>query len=148
MGFFDFLKSNKQKTKITFTETVNGKTIPISATKGEKVSKPKDLEHLTKEGELPFGWYSKHNHIFQPYEDKIVQTAVDLKPMKEAERIAQLEKLISLYYEYKQFCYKNGECYIKHFSNRWEHCHNSRCKDFEYIAPYVEELETIKSTEK
>ena len=117
------------------------------ATKND--SKPKetngDFEHLTKDGELPCGWYTKHEHTFKPYETRIVQTAVELKSLVGSERIPKLEKLIALYNEYKQFCYGKSECYIKYFSDMWEHCHNSRCKDFEYITPYLAELEALKN---
>lgn len=104
----------------------------------------KDQKHLTPEGELPWGWMSRNAPICKPYEDKIVQMAVALKPLKGAERKAQLEKLIAFYYEYKAFCYSKDECYIKYFSDMWEHCHNSRCKDFEYITPYKAELKGMK----
>jgi hypothetical protein len=67
-----------------------------------------------------------------------------LSRMTLREKIAQLEKLICVYYEFKRFCYGQGECYIKYFSDQWEHCHNSRCNDFEYITPYIEQLEKLK----
>jgi hypothetical protein len=132
MGLFDFLK---KKAPVQKQQTRAAKTNSF----GER------LDRLTPDGELPFGWYAKHEHIFEPYETRISQAAVKLKPMKGSDRIAQLERLIALYNEYKRFCYGNGECYIKHFSDMWEHCHNSRCKDFEYITPYIAELEKLKN---
>lgn len=99
---------------------------------------------MTPEGELPWGWHSRYEPIIKPYEDMIIQAAVSLNTMSGNERIEQLEKLIKLYNEYKNFCYKKDECYIKYFSDMWEHCHNSQCKDFEYITPYIAELETLR----
>lgn len=104
-----------------------------------------DLEHLTPEGELPWGWHTKYKSVLKQYEDQIIQTAVDLRRMSGTERIAQLEKLVSLYNEYKRFCYGKDECHAKYFSDMWEHCHNSRCKDFEYITPFLVELEALKN---
>lgn len=112
----------------------------------EKVAQPDaDQDHLNSEGKLPWGWHTQNLPIVKPYEDKIVEIAVGLKGLKGIERIAQLEKLISFYNEYKCFCYGKNECYRKYFSDMWEHCHNSRCKDFEYITPYIEELESLKN---
>lgn len=104
-----------------------------------------DQTHLTKDGELPWGWLSTNMPICRPYEDEMVQIATATKTMEGKEKIAQLEKLIAHYYKYKAFCYSKDECYIKYFSDMWEHCFNSRCKDFEYIKPYEEELKKLKS---
>ena len=97
-----------------------------------------------KEVELPFGWYAHNSHIFKPYEDKVVKLAVGLKGMKGADRIKQLEKLIKQYNDFKKFCYKKDAYFRKYFQDQWEHCHNSRNNDFEYITPYIEELNELK----
>lgn len=111
---------------------------------GKKKQAKIDLKHLTEDGELPWGWLSKNMPICKPYEERIVQKAVALKRIKGAEREKALEEIIVLYYEYKQFCYSKDECFIKYFSDMWEHCHNSRCKDFEYIEPFEKELNEIR----
>lgn len=103
------------------------------------------MDQLTPEGELPWGWLAKNTPICKPYEDKIVQMAIDLKTTKGADKIKRLENLIALYYEYKQFCYSKDECFIKYFADQWEHCHNSRCDDFEYITRFEAELEELKN---
>lgn len=130
MGFFDFFKK-----KSVINVTHQKPTQPIA----------QPIEKLTKEGELPSGWYSKHKHVFAHYEEQIVQMAVNLKQIRGLDRINHLENLIALYNEYKRFCYEKGECYKKYFSDMWEHCHNSRCKDFEYITPFLAELEALKN---
>lgn len=133
-GLIDFVKSNLDNP----TEENVLKAV-------QEIAKPDaDQEHLTSEGELPWGWLSRNVPLCQPYEDKIIQAAVDLKNFKGMDRIPQLEKIIKLYNKYKNFCYGKNECYIKYFSDSWEHCHNSRCDDFEYITPYVEELNRLK----
>ena len=105
----------------------------------------KDQTHLTKDGELPWGWLTQNTPLCKPYETKIVDIAVALKTMKLDDKIANLKKLIAIYNEYKQFCYSKDECFIKYFSDHWEHCHNSRCKDFEYIEPFKAELKNLEA---
>ena len=78
MGIFDFIRKITEKTKeppkpaiekkkltITFTETINGETRPLTVepTEDDDELYPADLEHLTKKGELPWGWYT-HNKNF------------------------------------------------------------------------------------
>lgn len=133
-GLIDFVKANlKNPTDENVLKAV------------QEIAKPDaDQEHLTKDGELPWGWLRQNTPIIKPYEDRIVQMAVDLKKYKGTDKIKQLEELIGFYAEFKSFCYQKNECYQKYFSDMWEHCHNSRCKDFEYITPYVDELNKLK----
>lgn len=62
------------------------------------------------------------------------------------EKIQTLETMIEYYYNMKDYYYSRGECYIKYFSDMWEHCHNSRNPDFEYIKPYEEQLSKLKAS--
>lgn len=104
-----------------------------------------DQHHLTEDGELPWGWLSQNGYICKPYEERMVQEAVDLNGSVGSDRIARLKRLIALFYEYKDFCYSKDECFIKYFSDGWEHCNNSRRKDFIYITPYEEELKELEA---
>ena len=133
-GLIDFVKANlKNPTDENVLKAV------------QEIAKPDAVqEHLTKDGELPWGWLRQNTPIIKPYEDRIVKMAVDLKSYKGNDKIRPLEELISFYAEFKSFCYEKNECYQKYFSDMWEHCHNSRCKDFEYITPYVDELNKLK----
>lgn len=106
-----------------------------------------DQEHLTKNGELPWGWLRQNAPILKTYENEMVQMAVNLNNYEGTDKIKPLEELIKYYYNFKDFCYSKNECYIKWFQDMWEHCHNSRCKDFEYIEPYEKELEELKGQE-
>lgn len=135
-GLVEFVKDNLDNpTKENVTKAVL-----------EIVKPDKDQKHLTKDGELPWGWLSKNTPICKPYEDKMVQLAVDLKGIRDPEeRIAQLEKLVASYYDFKRFCYSKDECFIKYFSDMWEHCYNSKHDVFEYITPYLKELTELKA---
>lgn len=103
------------------------------------------MDQLTPEGELPWGWLTQNASLYEPYEKRIYSIAPTLKTMKLDDKIDGLKKLIAIYYEYKSFCYSKGECFIKFFSDSWEHCHNSHCKDFEYIKPFEEELANLEA---
>lgn len=133
-GLVDFVKSNlKNPTDKNVAKAIRAIAEP-----------DKDQKHLTKDGELPWGWLRLHTPICEPYEDAIVKMAVDLKGSVGSDRIRRLEHLIDAYYIYKNFCYSKDECFIKYFSDKWEHCHNSRCDDFEYITRFEEELKVLK----
>lgn len=165
MGLFDLFRKKKKQTETVINEkssddfnilSVDGMVGYIKANLDnptdenvlkvmEAMAKPdEDQQHLTSEGELPWGWLSRNMPICKPYEQKMTDIALSLKTLNVNDKIGQLEKLISAYYEYKAFCYSKDECYIKYFSDMWEHCHNSKCKDFEYITPYEEELQSLK----
>lgn len=129
MGLFDLFGKKKRK--------------PVQP--GNTNSFGEDLNHLDKDGELPWGWLSKNMPICKPYEERMTQIASSLANMKVAEKRVQLKKLIAIYYEYKKFCYSQNECFIKYFSDMWEHCYNSRCKDFEYVTIFEKELQEIEA---
>lgn len=157
MGLFN--KKNKHVNKNDFNpfnlnelknyikeNTENPNTENVSEIIREIAKPDADQEHL-KNGELPWGWLSRNMPVCEPYEKEIVSLAKGLKQLEGSEKIAQLEELIKSYNRYKQFCYSQNECYIKYFSDQWEHCHNSRCSDFEYIIPYIEELNELKKNQ-
>ena len=108
-------------------------------------SKPQDMHHLTKDGELPWGWLNINAPICEPFEKRMVDIATSLGTMKVDDKITHLKKLIAAFYEYRDFCYSKDECYIKYFSDMWEHCHNSRCDDFVYITRFEEELKHLEA---
>ena len=108
---------------------------------------PVTAQERLQDGELPWGWFSRNKHICSPYEDKIVNMAVTLKNYSGTDRIQLLEELVEYYYEFKDFCYQKDECFRKYFQDMWEHCHNSRNADFEYIVPFEEELNKLKTGE-
>lgn len=129
-----WLFGKKKKSKPTFeTATTN--------------SMGESLDKLNAEGNLPFGWLAHNMQYVKPYENKIIELAVSLQPIKGSNRITLLKEIIKVYNEYKEYCYNRNECYKKHFQDNWEHCHNSRNKDFEYIEPYVNELKELETYE-
>ena len=134
-GLISFVAANlKHPTEVNILKAV------------QEIAKPDDDQtHLTPDGELPWGWLSRNMPTLKSkYEDKMVAIAVSLNELTVDEKITQLKKLIALYYEFKEFCYSKDECFAKYFSDMWEHCHNSRCKDFAYVTPFEEDLKGLE----
>ncbi len=131
MGLFFNQKQKSIKKKKTVYEQMQ---------KSKANSSGERLDKLTTKGELPFGWYAHNQEIVKPYNDKIVEYAKKIAGTSGKKRITALKELISYYYKTKKLFYSKGKCFQKYFQKTWEHCHNSRNKDFEYIKPYEEEL--------
>lgn len=101
------------------------------------------LDKLDENGELPFGWTYYHPEL-ERYDNEIAQLALAAREKKSVDDdILAYRKLIDRYYEYKEYCYRNGECYKKYFSDYYEHCHNSVNEDFCYITSFENKLEDI-----
>ena len=102
-----------------------------------------EWDKLTPEGELPYGWREHNKGFYSEFENNMVKYATSLKAAAVDQKIRTLKDMISEYYVFKDKCYSSGECYQKYFSDMWEHCHNSRSQDFEYIQPYENELNEL-----
>lgn len=144
---FKFLKKNKQ----TIDFNIMGEKIEVDSDKLTKWNEKLQTTKLDKleDGELPFGWYSQNKEQIDAFgikEKKLVDYAISSRNAKGQEKIDILHTMIEYYYSLKKECYSKGECYQKYFQDMWEHCHNSRNKDFEYIEPYENELKEIKKS--
>lgn len=109
----------------------------------KKKEKLQESKEKLQNGQLPFGWVSRHRTELDVWEKKLPDLASKTKTGSVEEKINALEQLISFYQDFKSFCYQD-ECFQKYFQDMWEHCHNSQNPDFEYIQPYVEELTRYK----
>ena len=58
-------------------------------------------------------------------------------------KIFFLRLSIFYFYKYKRQCKYRGVEYYIYFSKEWEHCHNSKNKDFCFITSYEKELESL-----
>lgn len=115
MGLFDFLKNIKKENK-------NTTHIDIVIKPGEKSSsKPVvDLEHLTTEGELPFGWVY-HNREFT---GKIggeythfLNTWLDARQKSPKELHSALRSFVVYLEDAESLCKSKGECFEFWFYN-------------------------------
>lgn len=115
MGLFDFLKNIKKENK-------NTTHIDIVIKPGEKSSsKPVvDLEHLTAEGELPWGWVY-HNREFT---GKIggeythfLNTWLDARQKSPKELHSALKSFVVYLEDAESLCKSKGECFAFWFYN-------------------------------
>ena len=100
------------------------------------------MESLDKlvDGNLPWGWCARNQDYIHEKEKPLREYAQSSRIGSIDSRIRTLEEMITYYTDMKQEFYNKGECFQKYFCDMWEHCHNSRCDNFDYITPYKETL--------
>lgn len=109
--------------------------------RADSIAKP--LDKLVN-GDLPFGWYSHNEQEIQKWENPIPEMAnAAIHATNPDEQRKLLNKLIDYYEKYRIYCYSKNDCWKKYFSDMWEHCHNSKYNDFDYIKPYVDMLQNL-----
>lgn len=118
MGLFDFMKKiggssgqkNQDKFKIVFTETIlNGKRINL-----DDVKLPTDLEHLTEDGELPFGWVSRNREFTEKINKEysfFLNTYLESAKKSPRMKYSALKSLILYLEGVEKLCKSKGECY-------------------------------------
>lgn len=152
MGLFDRLKKKKAealvakaKENLENAEDINEmfkavKPLFETGILNENNMFAEDLEHLDENGELPFGWFVNSPDIEEKDRElgNLINRYVYLRDNKGAvdDKIASIKAVISYLEAYRNYCYNKNECYIKYFSDQYEHCHNSKCDDFPLIANY------------
>lgn len=95
-------------------------------------------------GDLPFGWYTYNEQEIQKWEKPISEMAnAALHAETVNEQRQSLKELIDYYEKYRTYCYSKNDCWKKYFSDMWEHCHNSKHDDFDYIKPYMDMLQNL-----
>lgn len=107
MGIFDFLK-NKGNT--------NSKN---STVKEEKASKPavtptSNLEHLTKSGELPFGWVTRNKEFTEKIRNEysfFLNTWLASRKSDPKEQYEALKSFIIYLEDLEKLCKEKGECF-------------------------------------
>lgn len=94
----------------------------------------------------PIEFYEILNREVKPLENIMVGYSSSLPSMKKVDdRIDVLKSLIESYYDLRSKCISLGPDYQSYFSRMWEHCHNSRNKDFCFIEKYEEELKILSA---
>lgn len=146
MGLFSKLFKNNKKPKVTvnFTEyDLNGNEIPISYTplsQKEKADFDKNLEIIH--------WIDSHPDV--KIKDDEIANFIDVYCSLQNNnapidmQLDNLKKLVAFFDDYKAYCSsQNDNRYIKHFNKQYEHCHNSRTKDFSLVDSYKDRLQEI-----
>ena len=135
MAQFNFLKKKpaQKPVKVEMRGYVNGKEVPLTEEKN-----PDSIKSMA--------YYQTLQTKVKPLENKIVNHAVLLKEKKSVDdRIAILTSLIATFYTLRKLCFQLGPEYAEHFEKNWEHCHNSRNPDFNYIERFEKELTELRS---
>ena len=152
MGVFDFLKKNAEKNKpnnprinITFSETVNGETRTVIPQNTKSVSQT-DFEHLTEDGELPFGWVTRNKDFVSQIEKGYAYfwnmwvVARDKSPR---ELYSALLSFVSYLEDVKNLCESKGECFEFWFREVLTGAgyYEARKKELEELTANIETLE-------
>ena len=107
------------------------------------------LDFLKKKNDSeikPIKFYEILNREVKPLENIMVGFSSSLPRIKKVDdRIDVLKALVESYYDLRSKCISLGPDYQSYFSRMWEHCHNSRNKDFCFIEKYEEELENLSA---
>lgn len=124
MGIFDFLKKtvgtadrtavqkSQKKVNITFTETINGKTSTLKPSNDVMLSS--DLEHLTKDGELPWGWYTHTKEFTNKINNEysyFLNIYIDSRTKSPKEQYQALKSFVLYLEDVEKLCKSKGECY-------------------------------------
>lgn len=109
MGLFDFLKNAKK-------ENENTTHFDIIIKPGEKPSlKPvTDMEHLTTDGELPWGWVYHNNEFTSKIKGEFtyfLNTWLDARKKTPKELHSALKSLIMYLEDAEKLCKSKGECF-------------------------------------
>ena len=89
---------------------------------------------------------AKIHRDIAPLERKMSDFALSARNARNVDsRIRALEGLVKTFYAIKSKCKSMGVEYTRYFSETWEHCHNSKSKDFCYVTAYEAELADLKS---
>lgn len=172
MGLFDFFRKKKpepcqepQKTKAEFmSELEQADSLGSIATvlaENNIISKPidenhntfgEDLQHLTPDGELPFGWVYYYQQFTSQQEKKIdmkwkaVYSATSTQSKLEA-----YEKYFGTVARVESVCKKAGECHYKWFCENilgsdWYKTQVVRYEEFKIAAPNLIRRDTLLET--
>lgn len=82
----------------------------------KELCKPaKDQDHLTPEGELPFGWYTVHKDFTEKIESEynaIADKYFDSRNKGVLNEFSALKAYVAYMKDIKKLCYAKGECYV------------------------------------
>ena len=135
MGLFDFLKNiNKEKTNTNEFDLLSGKGLVeyiksnIDKPTDKKVfkvletlAKPgDDLEHLTPEGELPWGWHTHTKEFRNRIQDEythFLNIWLDARKKSPKELYSALKSFVVYLEDVEKLCKSKGECFEFWFYN-------------------------------
>lgn len=110
--------------------------------------------YLDEDEELSFEFFNEFQPLIKSHDDKLyyaLQAIGTTGPrwLKSASReeieikIQACQNALSIYDDFKEFCYNHGRGGALYFNEMYEHCHNSKNPDFRYIQSAEIRLETL-----
>lgn len=86
---------------------------------------------------------NNNNRIRELADKMIIHT--DSKVLHPDEIINMYEEGIAAYYELKKYCYSLGKHGKTYFKDMWQHCHNSKNPDFDFVDNLKDNLNNYKN---
>ena len=110
------------KVSITFTETVNGKTqtVTVDETEIDDDVFPTDFDHLTKDGDLPWGWIYRNRDFTGRIQNEysyFLHMWINSKNGSPKERYQALKSFVLYLDDAGKLCESKGECFEFWFYN-------------------------------
>lgn len=163
----DFKNEEKVKNDNVFVETKNtiytdreeilDNDIPHLIEIGLKKSIEKEKSSInlkfhrsSKDEELSFNFANKYYEKISQFEEELYSEQEKIHSIFNIdEKIKQCQKVINIFYKFKNFCYKKSKGGMIYFQDMWEYCHNSNSECFSYIKDTEEYLDfLLKNYEK
>lgn len=85
-----------------------------------KKKKPDDLEHLTKDGELPWGWFNANREFTDRMKEEysyFLNQWIESRGKEPKKQYETLKSLVLWLDDAKKLCYSKNECFAKWFSD-------------------------------
>lgn len=125
----------------------NGNTIRDEQYKNyeEAIRTYKAEPHRSDEEDLINGFATAFEQTLFLAEDKLFSLANNIYSSDNLDvQITKVKLVIAHYEQFKDFCYSKGIGGKLYFQDMWEHCHNSKNPDFDYIDTFKEKLEKLE----
>jgi len=121
----------------------------------EKINKPaKDQNHLTKDGELPTGWYYLHKDFIEKVQREyshLLNQWFDKKHKSVTEQYAALKALVTYIDNLRKTCNETSECHAYWLSEKFcliDDDYNSFVEKLKYMEEHMDELLQHENTLK
>lgn len=102
MGIFDFIKYKRKDECKKQPQLIN------------TTAKPEELEHLTAEGELPWGWHYRHKEFIEKIQKEyscFLDIWLDSRSKSSKELYSALKSFVIYLEDLESLCISKGECY-------------------------------------
>lgn len=144
MKWFSSIQKKDQK------HTLSKYKEPESKVYGTSIKTTLDDENKSDDEDEEYlqAWFNlnqKDETVVRLEQMMIVKEDSDKVPIHPDIIIKKYEDAIAAYYDLKKYCYQKGKYGRKYFNEMWQHCHNARNLDFDFIDSLKERMENYKN---